>query len=63
MITFFVTRTDGIGDLLLSLPVAQAIKEINHEHRVYYLVSRRACEIALASPFVDDVIVLSLIHI
>ncbi len=57
MTSFLVTRTDGIGDLLLSLPVAQAIKEIDPEHRVYYLVSRRACEIALASPFIDDFIV------
>jgi len=51
-----VVRTDKIGDLLLSLPVAEAIKEACPDARVTYLVSPATAELAGACPFVDAVL-------
>jgi heptosyltransferase-3 len=54
--TYVVARTDRIGDLMLSLPVAEAIKTIQPEARVIYVVSPQTSELAAACPFVDSVI-------
>jgi heptosyltransferase-3 len=54
---YLVVRTDRIGDLILALPVAEAIKEGEPEAEVHYLVSPRTAEIARACPYVDGVIV------
>jgi heptosyltransferase-3 len=51
-----VIRTDRIGDLILSLPVAEAIKDVRPDADVYYTVSPRVAEIARACPFVDGTI-------
>jgi ADP-heptose:LPS heptosyltransferase len=53
---YLVARTDRIGDLILALPVAQAIKESRPAAEVHYLVSPLTSEIACACPFVDGVI-------
>jgi heptosyltransferase-3 len=53
---FLVVRTDRIGDLILSLPVAEAIKATMPEAKVDFLVSPATSEIARACPFIDDVI-------
>jgi len=53
---YIVSRTDRIGDLILSLPVAEAIKQGDPGAEVYYVTSPRTSEIARACPFVDGVI-------
>jgi heptosyltransferase-2 len=53
---YLVARTDRIGDLILALPVAEAIKESNPAAEVHYLVSPLTSEIARSCPFVDGVI-------
>jgi ADP-heptose:LPS heptosyltransferase len=53
---YIVVRTDRIGDLILSLPVAEAIKQGDPGAEVYYVTSPRTSEIARACPFVDGVI-------
>lgn len=56
MRTFLVFRTDKIGDLVLSLPAAEALKEATPGVRVAFVVSPAISEIARACPFVDRVI-------
>ena len=51
-----IARTDKIGDLMLSLPVAHAIKATIPEATVDFLVSPATSQIARACPFVDGVI-------
>jgi ADP-heptose:LPS heptosyltransferase len=53
---FALIRTDRIGDLVLSLPVAEAIKEALPASFVAFIVSPYNAAIAKACPFVDDVI-------
>lgn len=53
---FALIRTDRIGDLVLSLPVAEAIKEASAGSYVAFVVSPYNAPIARACPFVDDVI-------
>lgn len=53
---YLVVRTDGLGDLILALPVAEAIKASRPEARVYYAVAPETAEIASACPFIDGVI-------
>jgi heptosyltransferase-3 len=54
---YVVVRTDRIGDLILALPVAQAIKDSEPGAEVHYLVSPQTAEIAGACPCIDGVIV------
>lgn len=53
---FLVFRTDKIGDLILSLPAAEALKEAKPGARVTFVVSPRISEIARGCPFIDAVI-------
>lgn len=53
---FALIRTDRIGDLILSLPVAEALKDAVPGAYVCFAVSPYNSEIARACPFVDDVI-------
>lgn len=52
-----IIRPDGLGDLVLSLPVAQTLKEEFPDCRVGYLVSSRAAGIRPLVDYVDDWIV------
>lgn len=54
---FLVARTDKIGDLLLSLPTFQALKEAFPEAKVTALVSSYAKEIVQGHPAVDSVLI------
>jgi heptosyltransferase-2 len=54
--TYVVARTDRIGDLILSLPVAEAIKINRPGAQVHYVVSPKTAELAEACPFIDGVI-------
>jgi heptosyltransferase-3 len=53
---YLVARTDKIGDVILSLPVAEAIKDAHPGTGVTFLVSPATAELARACPFVDGVI-------
>lgn len=48
-----ITRTDNIGDLVLTLPLAQLLKEDNPEHEVWFLVRDYAAPVLQAAEFVD----------
>jgi ADP-heptose:LPS heptosyltransferase len=52
-----IVRPDGLGDLILSLPVAQTLKEKFPGCRIAYLVSSRASGIRPLVGYVDDWIV------
>ena len=56
MIRYAVFRTDKIGDLVVSLPVAEAIKEGDPGAAVTFVTSPRTAEIARACPFIDGVL-------
>lgn len=53
---YLVVRTDKIGDVVLSLPVAEALKDTVPGASVTYMVSTATAELARACPFVDRVI-------
>lgn len=54
---FLINRTDAIGDTVLSLPVAQLIKEKFPSAKIAFLVSPISHDIFLSHPYVDEVIV------
>ena len=54
--TYVVLRTDKIGDVVLSLPVAEAIKVSRPAAKVAYVTSRSTSDLARACPFVDRVV-------
>jgi heptosyltransferase-3 len=49
-----IIRPDGLGDLILSLPVAQTLKENFPDCRIAYLVSSRASGVRPLAGYVDD---------
>jgi len=51
-----LVRTDRIGDLILSLPLAEAIKQVYPHTRITFLVSPYARDVLENNPFVDGVI-------
>jgi ADP-heptose:LPS heptosyltransferase len=51
-----VTRTDRIGDVILSLPVAGAIKQAIPEANVTFLVAQATAPVVAMCPWVDAVI-------
>jgi heptosyltransferase-3 len=53
---YLVVRTDKIGDLVLALPAAEAIKDSHPGTSVAFMVSPATAELARACPFVDQVI-------
>lgn len=52
-----IVRTDRIGDVLLSTPVASALREAYPQAYIAMMVSPNAKEIAEANPYVDEAIV------
>jgi heptosyltransferase-3 len=54
--TYIVLRTDKIGDVLLSLSAADAIKGSEPDSSVVYVTSSATSELARACPLVDRVI-------
>jgi len=49
-------RTDGIGDLILTLPAATALKQQRPDVRLSYLVSRYAAPVLEHHPDVDEIL-------
>jgi ADP-heptose:LPS heptosyltransferase len=52
--TFFVSRTDAIGDVVLTLPVAGKLKQQFPDCRVVFIGRTYTAPIAAACPWVDD---------
>lgn len=52
-----IVRPDRIGDLVLSLPMAAAFKEVSPNIRVEFLVSHYAAPVLRYSPHVDDCLI------
>ncbi len=50
-----INRTDAIGDTVLTLPMAQAIKENFPGAKVLFLVSAKSADMFIGHPFVDEV--------
>jgi ADP-heptose:LPS heptosyltransferase len=57
--TFCVFRTDRIGDVLLTLPLAAALKRHDAQSRVLFCARAYTAELLRLSPDVDEVIVVS----
>ncbi len=55
---FVINRSDAIGDLILTTPMAQAIKENFPQAHVSFIISPKCKDILKNHPFVDDIIVL-----
>ncbi len=53
-----VVRTDRIGDVVLSLPLARIIKEKYPDAKITFLVREYTKALALNNPFIDEVITL-----
>ncbi len=58
MKNILITRTDRIGDVVLSLPVAYAIKAAHPECHVTFLVATAVAPIVQMCPWVDDCLTL-----
>ncbi len=54
-----VVRTDRIGDVVLSLPLAGIIKKHFPESRITFLVRDYTKDIVLNHPFIDEVLIVS----
>lgn len=51
-----ISRTDKIGDLVLSIPAISMVKKMYPESKLYVLVRRYNAEIVKGFPFIDGVI-------
>ena len=56
---FIINRSDAIGDLVLSLPVAQVLKKHYPNSTVTFIVSERNKDVVDHCPFVDSSILIS----
>lgn len=51
-----IVRTDRIGDVILSLPLAEIVKKHNPDCRITYLVRKYTRTLAEGNPFIDEII-------
>ena len=56
--SILIVRTDRLGDVVLSLPLARIIKEHYPECRVTFLLRDYTARLAFKNPFIDEVITL-----
>lgn len=54
-----IVRTDRIGDVVLSLPIASIIKKYFPKSKVSFLVKEYTSALAINNNFIDDVIILN----
>jgi heptosyltransferase-3 len=54
-----ISRTDRIGDVILSLPLAEILKEHHPDSEIYYLLADTTKELVKNHPSVDKVIILN----
>lgn len=57
--SILIARTDRIGDVVLSLPVAAVIKKHSPSTRVAFLLSNYTRPLAEGNPYIDEIISLS----
>ena len=55
---FLINRTDAIGDNILTMPMAQAIKELFPEAKVGIITSKICQDLYEHHPYYDDVFIL-----
>lgn len=55
--TLLITRTDRIGDLVLSTPVFEALRKKFPNARIYALVLPATRDIVAGNPFIDEVLI------
>ena len=55
---FLIVRTDRLGDVILSLPMAEIIKKQHKDYRITFLVRDYTKDLLLNHPFIDEVITL-----
>jgi heptosyltransferase-2 len=53
---FLIIRTDRIGDVILSLPVAQTIKEHVPDAEIHMMIREPIAELISEQPFIDQII-------
>ncbi len=56
--SLLLIRTDRIGDVILSLPLAEMIKKHQPDCKVTFLLREYTKELALSNPFIDEILVL-----
>ena len=56
MAHYGIFRTDRIGDLILTLPMAEAIRQHDADARITFVVQEYTRSIAALNPFIDDII-------
>jgi ADP-heptose:LPS heptosyltransferase len=56
MAHYCIFRTDRIGDLILTLPMAEALRQHDSDARVTFVVQEYTRSLAGLSPFVDDIL-------
>ncbi|OGU36675.1 MAG: hypothetical protein A2058_10540 [Ignavibacteria bacterium GWA2_36_19] len=54
-----IVRTDRIGDVVLSLPLAEIIKRHFPKCRVTYLLRKYTKSLAFENPFIDEILLLN----
>lgn len=54
-----IIRTDRIGDVVLSLPLAEFVKKKYPDCKVSFLLREYTKDLAFGNPFIDDVIILN----
>lgn len=59
MSRILLCRTDALGDLLLTLPVARSLKESNPQHELSMLSARYAAPLLDNEPYLKEVLTLS----
>ena len=53
---YCIFRTDGIGDVILTLPMAEAIKKNNPDAHTTFCIQTYVKDIVQLSPWIDDII-------
>jgi ADP-heptose:LPS heptosyltransferase len=54
---FYIQRNEGLGDVLMALPSARALKHSHPESKVCFITEKRYARLVEANPYVDRVIV------
>ncbi len=54
---YYIQRTEGLGDVLMALPSARALKSSHPEGKVCFITGRRYRKLVEANPYVDRVMV------
>lgn len=53
---YLIKREQGLGDVLMALPVARALKESDPGGKVFFAAAQRYAAVVRTNPYVDDVV-------